>query len=98
MADKVKEVLVKRLGSKTEDDNCYVLKTEPEVVLKIVEKSPEGIVQDLDYDQYKEKAAARHIQTLVRNIERCEQNTLSLIEIEAYENKKLTRSMQYVKV
>ena len=65
--------------------------------LKIVEKSPKGIVQELDYDQYKEKAAARHIQTLVRNIERCEQSTLSLIEIDSYENKKLIRNMQYAK-
>ncbi len=90
MVDKVKEVLVKKeLAVKIEDDNCFVLKTEPEVTLKIVAKSPEGIVQDLDYDQYKEKAAARHIQTLVRNIERCEQNTVSLIEIDAYENKKI---------
>ncbi|PEF55705.1 hypothetical protein CON32_22905 [Bacillus cereus] len=90
MAEKVKEVLVKKeLAVKTEDGNCFVLKTEPEVTLKIVVKSPEGIVQDLDYDQYREKAVARHIQTLVRNIDRCEQNTLSLIEIEAYENKKV---------
>ncbi|WP_369900868.1 pPIWI_RE module domain-containing protein [Bacillus manliponensis] len=85
MLEKVKEVLVKKELAKTgEEKDSFVLHTKPEVKLKMVECSPEGIVQDLNYERYKYKAAARHVQAIVQKVEKCDKDTLSLVEIDPY--------------
>jgi len=90
ITEKVKEVLIKKdLAIATEENSCFVLNTEPKVKLNILECSPEGIVQDLDYEYYKNKAAIKHIQNLVQKIGKCETNTVSLVEIDSYENDKI---------
>ncbi|UOY92512.1 DUF3962 domain-containing protein [Ectobacillus sp. JY-23] len=90
MIEAVEEVLLnKNIVTEKIDEHCFILNSFPKVTLKVIARTPEGIVKDLDVESYNERATEKHVQSIVQKLRTpsLSQPILSLVEIHDYEKR-----------